>query len=162
MIYSEGKSLFPRTKALSQSSPLRFLLWFLVRDELHLVFVDYFSVEMLIWNSALQCLFSLVTLSVPCPCFLPTPRGQVGRLELPTVWSRKALHWGLLGHVRFTVGTWSRSAWGGHTVWEPGRCECSNPSILSSLENLHNPHVSWGESHTFVLWAEDELLRIGF
>lgn len=126
VIYSEGKPLFPSTKALSQSSPLRFLLWFLVRDELHPVFLDYFIVETLIWNSALQCLFSPVMLSVPCPCFLPTPRGQVGRLELPTIWSRKALHWGLLGHVRFTVGVWSRSAWGGHTVRtvrEPGRCE---------------------------------------
>lgn len=48
VIYSEGKLLFPSTKALSQSSPLRFLLWFLVRDELHPVFLDYFIVEMLI------------------------------------------------------------------------------------------------------------------
>lgn len=38
----------------------------------------------------------------------------------------------------------------------------SNPSILSSLENLHNLRVSLGESHTFFLQAEDELLRIGF
>ena len=119
---------------------------------------------MLIWNSVLQCLFLPVTLSVPCPCFLPTPRGQVGRLELQTVWSRKALHWGLLGQG-------SLWAHGAHLPGEDIQSESrgdvrdvsgSNPSILSSLENLHNPHVSLGESHTFFLQAEDELLRIGF
>lgn len=45
MTYTEGKLLFPSNKALSQSSPLKFLLWFAVGDEFHPVFVDDFHVR---------------------------------------------------------------------------------------------------------------------
>lgn len=157
MIYTEGKPLFPSPPHENLChgflSEMSYSLCLLIISELRC------------WSeSVLQCLFLPVTLSVPCPCILPTPRGQVGRLELQTVWSRKALHWGLLGQGSL----WAHGAdLPGEDIQSESRGDVrdvsgSNPSILSSLENLHNAHVSLGESHTFFLRAEDELLRIGF
>ena len=78
------------------------------------------------WDADLkQCpavSFSSSNTVCPMSLFLAHSQRAGGQARAANSMIQKAIALGLTG-TRFTVGTWSTSAWGGHTVREPGRCE---------------------------------------